>query len=108
MPIIPALPPKRLVVIDDGLLASKAGNQILLAEFPFLNQIRQLSAGQPGGCSGCQGRAAEDPRTLILGNLKAIVASMGDAKKRRLKEMLNTQRVRLSYLSGTRVVQHEF
>lgn len=109
MAAMPVMPPKRMVVIDDSLLASMAGNRAFLAEFPFLAKVRELTQARVNpGCGGCQGKAAPTPRNLLLGSLKATVASMGDAKKLKLKQMLNTQQVRISYLSGTRVVQHTF
>lgn len=109
MATMPSLPQKRLVVLEESVLASMAGNRLFLAEFPFLGQLSRLkgSASKPG-CGSCRGRQITHQRIAAISTLKQTIAGMGDDKKRRLKELLNTQQVQLRFRAGNRIIEHTF
>lgn len=85
---------RKLVVIEEGTLTSMAGNAAFLAEFPFLATLVQKTQRR-GGCGGC-GKAAQE-RARIFGAAKTALAGLASDKKRRLKELLNAQQVRITY-----------
>lgn len=93
----PAQPQRKLVVIEDGLLLSMASNATFVAAFPFLAALQnpQVRAGTRGGCGSCGGK--NNARNSALLAAKANLANMDVDSKRRLKEMLNTQQVRIIY-----------
>lgn len=93
---------RRLVVIEEGTIASMASNATFLKAFPFLAAVGRTirsENGKPRGCGGC-GRAAQE-RTAVYTTAKQAIASMDATKKRELREMLNAEQVRLVYKATT-------
>jgi len=87
---------RTMVVLEDGLLASLAVNPVFTAEFPVLAPIAKLAKSpQRAGCGSC-GRAGQ-ARTSTYQQVKQALASMDSTKKRKLKDMLNAQSVRIIY-----------
>jgi hypothetical protein len=97
---VPAQPQRKLVVIEDGLLLSMAANAAFIAAFPFLTALQspQIRAGSRGGCGSCGSK--NNARNSALLSAKANLANMDVDSKRRLKEMLNAQQVRIIYQDG--------
>ncbi len=109
MAVRPVAAVKKLVIIEEGLLTSMAGNAKFVKEFPCLKPIQGVQAAPRAGCSSCGGnRRAGTERSVVYTKVKADLASMGDDKRRLLKQMLNAKQVRLTYKQGSRVVQHTF
>ncbi len=99
-----------LVVLEDSLLTSMAGNSAFVAEFPFLAPLaRVLSAAAPrSSCGGC-GRTSSAPPLTPYGAAKAAIAAMPVAKKVRLKELLNARQLRVTYSGGNgRQIKYTF
>lgn len=99
-PAAPKPPLKRkVVVLEEGTLTSLALNPAVVAEFPALASIAKL-AKQPtrGGCGTC-GRAAQE-RAQTYQKVKLAVAGLPSDRKRRLKDLLNANSVRLLYRDG--------
>lgn len=91
-------PPRRkLVVLEESVIASLSQNQEAIREFPFLAAIGQQPQ-QSASCGGC-GRAATE-RATVMGSAKQALAGMDDFKKQRLKELLNAHRARVTYRSA--------
>jgi hypothetical protein len=84
---------RKLVVIEDGLLASMASNDAIRAEFPF---IANLQHAKPAG-GGCCGHGAAAHRS-VFGGVKQTIANLTSAKIARLKELLNAEQLRVTYL----------
>ncbi len=97
---------RKLVVVEDGTIASMAGNAAFLAEFPFLASLRDAAVPKCGGCkSSSQARARAD----LFGAAKRTLAGMASDKKRKLKELLNAQQVRITYkTAANRIVALTF
>jgi hypothetical protein len=110
MATMPSTPPRRIVVLEESALSSMARNQAFVEEFPFLSQL--ATPGQPAknpGCGGCRGRTKVTRERLeLVSQVKQTIAGMGEERKRRLKQLLHTQRVRISYRSGNRIVDQVF
>lgn len=97
-------PIKDLTVIDDGLLAAMAASDRFTAEFPFLKGLAVTAKKK--NCGRCARRSGST-RDVYL-SAKATLASLTGDKKRKLKELLNTRKARVSYLKGRSVVQLTF
>jgi hypothetical protein len=83
---------KKLVNVDDATIASMAVNTSFTSEFPILVAAKNY-AGK--SCSGCGGAARK--RAEVFRKIKEGLAAMPPEKKRRLKELLGTEQVRITY-----------
>jgi len=101
-------PQRKLVVIEDGTLLSMAANAKFVAAFPFLAALQNPQLRVPKqGCGTCGGKGRE--RNQLLLSAKSSLANMDVDSKRRLKEMLNAQQVRIVYQDGgARTIQKTF
>lgn len=108
MAVRPVAAVKKLVIIEEGLLTSMASNANFLKEFPCLKPIQGVQSAPRGGCGSCGGRRAGTERSAVYTQVKQNLASMGDDKRRLLKQMLNANQVRLTYKSGSRIIMHTF
>lgn len=94
---------RKMVVVEEGTLAGMAANAAFTAEFPFLAPLANM-----GRNPGCCGKAAQE-RSKVFGAAKVALAGMSAEKKRRLKELLNANNVRVTYRTPTnRVVALTF
>jgi len=101
------VPKRKLVVVEEGTITSMASNAAFTKEFPFLASLAAKTAGKKGGCGGC-GRAAAE-RTAVFTAAKQALAGMDSDKKRRLKELLNTTQIRITYKNNSgKLVQLTF
>jgi hypothetical protein len=101
-------PPRPMAVVEDSTLVSLAANPEAVREFPFLAGLatRAAKAGKRS-CGSCGRGAAE--RAAVYGSAKATLAGLTGDKKKRLKEILNAQKVRITYRnSSKKVIQLTF
>lgn len=106
MAVKPAKPGRKLVVIENSQLVNMANQKTFLREFPFLKSLAGLN---PKSCRPCKGGTRNQRQiTDAFASAKQTLAGMGDAKKRKLKQLLNARKVRLTYRMGSKVVQHNF
>jgi len=85
---------RKLVIIEDSTLASMAANDSFVKEFPFLQALRV--APKRTGCGSC----ARNSTAGLFGSAKKAIAGLDSEKKRKLKEMLNTKELRVTYRTG--------
>ena len=85
---------RKLVIIEDSTLASMAANDSFVKEFPFLRALRV--APKRTGCGSC----ARNSTAGLFGSAKKAIAGLDSEKKRKLKEMLNTKELRVTYRTG--------
>ena len=83
----------RLKTIEDSSIVAMASNAKFVQAFPFLKRIN--AAHRKSGCSKCQ-RGHKDERQVIQ-QAKATIAGMGPTQKKLLKQLLNTDQVRVIY-----------
>lgn len=86
---------KALVIVEDGILAVMAASAAYTREFPFLKGLTS-KAGKPA-CGKC-GSSNRDVSQLFR-QAKATIGSLPSERKRKLKEMLGAERVRVTYIS---------
>lgn len=99
-----ALPKRELVPLDDATIAAMASNQRFLVAFPFLTGIGRVASART--CGSC-GTAAKE-RSAKFGAVKRAFAGMGEEAKRKLKEMLNAKKIRVTYLNDKKVIELTF
>lgn len=89
-----------IVVIEDSTIVSMAGDERFNQTIPCL--MNQASAVVPAatGCGSCARKRAEAARQAI-GRVKACLADMSSEKKTELKQLLNTQKVKLVFTTAT-------
>ena len=86
-------PKHKMSVIEDGTLTSMANNKKILAAFPFLKSLQK--APKKPKCGKCG--SGNQRRATVFTAAKRTLAGMGSAQKRKLKELLNTEQVRIIY-----------
>lgn len=87
---------RKLVVIDEGLIATMAANSNFVKEFPFLASLARLGAQpQKPGCGGCTRNAVDNNATYAAA--RSAIGSMADSKKIKMKQMLNAKQVLITY-----------
>jgi hypothetical protein len=100
--------PRPLAVVEDSTLLSLASNPEAVREFPFLAGLASRAAKSAKKSCGSCGRGAAE-RAAVYGSAKATLAGLTGDKKKRLKELLNAQKVRITYRnSSKRVIQLTF
>ena len=86
-----AEPVAKLLVLEEQTLMSLAAKAPVVQEFPFLGVLNTVRTG----CSSCG--AAASRRANAVRNVKFSIAGMSTERKRRLKEVLNTEQARVIY-----------
>jgi hypothetical protein len=85
------------------MLSGMAANSTFLKEFPFLKRLNTDAAKKRGGCCG-----ANNKRAALFTAAKQAIVSLDAARKKRLKELLNAERVRLMLKQGSKVREITF
>lgn len=75
-----------MVVLDDSVLYHMASNSQFVSSFPFLSTLK--NAQKSCGCSG---------PSIDTNAVKRQIAALDAEAKKRLKKLLNADRVRLIY-----------
>jgi bacterioferritin-associated ferredoxin len=83
-----------LVVLDDGLLLNLTSRPDIMAAFSFIAQVK-TAAATGSKCGACARKAAS--RGNVFSAVKQTIAELPDSEKLRLKNLLNTERLRLRY-----------
>lgn len=91
-------PKRKFMILADGMLVSMAANATFTNEFPFLISLRQSPIQQSGGCGRCGQRNTQ--RHPIFNAVKMALANLPNEKKQRLKQLLNTDEIRIHYVDG--------
>jgi hypothetical protein len=95
----------KLLILEEAMLVSMAGNPNFTREFPFLDQIKGNSSSNPD-CSKCNNDAQK--RVALVSGVKQAIVSMGAEKKARLKAMLSTEQVRVRVNDGGKILEYTF
>jgi hypothetical protein len=85
---------KRIVVIEDAMIASMARDSRFLNAFPFLKRIQaaiEVRAGKR--CGGCG--AKNRTRATAFHQVKTTIATLPVEKRNQLKELLNTDSIQI-------------
>ena len=82
-------------VLDEQLITSMLGNQTILREFPFLATQAQRKTQQTSRCGGCSRKQSH--RAVDYTIIKQSIMQLPEHRLNRLKELLGTEQLRLSY-----------
>lgn len=86
-----------LVITESVITERLAKNGTILQQFPFLSAV-QVKANELGGCRSCQrGRVGGELKKLVQ-DAKRVIATMDQASKEKLKDLLGEQHVRIFYI----------
>ena len=94
----------KLLIIEEAVLVSMAGNPNFIREFPFRKSVANLSARRT--CGRCSRTASK--RVQSVNAAKQQVVSMGKEKKSRLKKLLRADKVRVRLAAGGKVTEYTF
>lgn len=100
-------PKRKLVVIEAGTLVGLAGNATALQEFPFLNSIKQTATRKPG-CGSCARAKLNQKRDDAINSAKSHIAGLASDRKTRLKQILNAEKLRVSYMRNKKRITLTF
>lgn len=94
------MPPRNLVVLEDGLIRSMAADQRFTSAFPFLGNLR----GSEASCGRCGRRRRNADQAVALAAARRSLANLSTDKKKKLLELLNARQVRIRYQEGGQTV----
>jgi hypothetical protein len=94
----------KLLTLEDTVLLTLATNPNFVREFPFLASGAAPVAKK--SCKPCNKAAAR--RVQTMQTIKQSIINMGVEKKKRLKEMLSADKVRLRVAQNGKVVEYTF
>lgn len=95
----------KLLILEEAMLVSMAGNPNFTREFPYLDQIKGAKSSNPN-CSKCSKDVQK--RVSLVNGVKQAIVSMGAEKKARLKAMLSTEQVRVRVSDGGKILEYTF
>lgn len=88
------------VIIEDSTILSMVNNEKFTAEFPCLQNQATILAPANTGCGACARRRQEAQRQA-LATIKTCLGGLDSAGQQKLKELLNTQQVKIVFISAT-------
>lgn len=89
---------RKLIVIEDGLLSTMAASTAYTNEFPFLKALASVK-NRTSGCGKC-GRGNQE-QAAVFRAAKAAIAGLSSDRKRKLKELMRAERIRVRYINSS-------
>jgi hypothetical protein len=94
----------KLLVLQDTTLTAMASQPRFTKQFPWLSSLSDAPKKKRGSCCGSNnGR-----RAVVFTAAKQRIAGMGAAQKNKMKQLLNTEKIRIVYRVGRKVQQLTF
>lgn len=90
---------KKRVTIENSLLSTMAANSMFVKEFQFLARLQNYKPNQKRGCGSCSRAGTTD--SAVYNAAKMALAGMSADKKRRLRELLNTEQVAIHFTNAS-------
>ncbi len=101
-----AAPPlHKLLMLEETVINSMAGNPNFVKEFPFLKNV-STSVAKRTGCGKCNRRPSRGVQAVNAAKLQIV--QMGKEKKVRLKKLLRAEKVRVRVGEAGRVTEYTF
>lgn len=95
----------KLLMIEESVLITMANNPNFIREFGFLKGVQQLRSKKTG-CGKCNRNAGQ--RINLVNGAKQTIVSMGAERKRRLKQLLKAEKVRVRVAHAGKVTEYTF
>ena len=102
----PAL--KKLVVVENAVLASLATVPALTKQFPFLAQLVRRSppkAKKKGECGGCGGSSQKQ---VDFDSARRQLVALPESKRRIIKQQLKTEKLQVRVQNGGKITKYTF
>ena len=96
----------KLLILEESVLLGMIGNPSFVQEFPFLAGSESVIKAKSSGCGRCSQKAGR--RIQAINGIKQSIVSMSVEKKQKLKQMLNSEKVRILISAGGKVTAHTF
>jgi len=99
----------KMTIIDDSMAVSIISNQKIIQEIPALkvaadNAKTRGANPAKAGCRPCQAKARNVAIDMMY--IKQSIAQLPDSDRKKLKEMLDTEKIRMVYRTvSNRLVQ---
>jgi hypothetical protein len=94
-----------VVSIENATIDRMASDKKFTDEFPCLGAVKSVTAAR-GGCGRCRKRRAQNN---AYSKAKSCLAGMGSVKKLKLKEMLQAEKILITYAgAGGNVIKLSF
>lgn len=90
----------RSVTLTDSRLTSLAAQDSFVQAFPPLRLLKGSQVVKSSGCSSCSQSKNAAERAAAFSRVKMSLNGMSDPQKRKLAEMLNTEEIRMTYMSA--------
>lgn len=94
-----------LLIIEESVLTAMANNPNFIKEFGFLAGLKQIIKSR-SSCNKCNGNIAR--RVMLVNAAKQSLTTMGNEKKRRLKELLKAEKVRIRVQANGKITEYTF
>lgn len=88
------------VVLEDSTILSLLGNYAAAQAIPCFANKKNLFSGGGGGCGSCARKRAAKQREE-LAKIKACLVALSGEKKAELKQLLNTQQIKIVYTTSS-------
>lgn len=89
-----------IVVIEDSTIMSMVKNEAFTSAFPCLQGQASILEPANTGCGMCARRRQEAQRRALAG-IKTCLGGLDSAGQQKLKELLNTQQIKVIFTSAT-------
>lgn len=96
------MPANHLIYLEDSTLVRMANDARFAEPFPWLLAVQQAQAqAQPRTCGSCGRRQAAAAGADAFAQARLTIAQLPDAQKIQLKQLLDTQQLRVIYRRPT-------
>jgi len=96
----------KLLILEESVLLGMINNPNFVKEFPFLTGAEGVIKAKATGCGRCNQNAGR--RIQALNGIKQSIISMSVEQKQKLKQMVNSEKVRVLISANGKVTAHTF
>lgn len=96
----------KLMILEESVIVNLAGNPNFVKEYPFLSGVLNALPAAKVGCGKCNRGA--NRRIQAINGVKQAFLNMGPEKKQKLKQLLNTEKVRIRVVVAGKVLEYTF
>lgn len=89
-----------LVIVEDSTILSMVNNEAFTSAFPCLQGHAAIFAPSNSGCGMCARRRQEAQRQALTA-IKTCLGGLDGDGQQKLKELLDTQQVKIVFVSAT-------
>lgn len=95
---------RKLVVVENAVLASLAMNAQLAQALPFLKTLRTASKAKKAGCGSCG--TASTARDADFEGVRKLLVSLPESKRKLVKQVLNAEKLQIKVKNGGKILKY--